>query len=205
MFLIPIIFLIVSTISPGPVTILTVHNTAKYGRSAGFSAALGGATTTAIFVIIAMLIISGDNLINVSVDTTNTFRQASALFIIAMGVLTGYHTLIDNQPVGRKPSTTNSKRKSFFSGMMLMLPYLPQAILFYTIILPQYVVISANLFGVALMMGAFKIVLTLIWYSTLSCLAISVQKWFFRMRVQRFVGATVSCFFMGTGIKMFIG
>ena len=65
--------------------------------------------------------------------------------------------------------------------MLLMLPYLPQAILFYTVILPQYAA-PANLISTVLSMGLLKVLLTIIWYSTLSCLAIGFKDGFSKHR-----------------------
>ena len=54
--LIPFLYLLTSTVSPGPVTVLTIHNTSKHGRLPGMAVAFGGAVTTAVFAAIALML-----------------------------------------------------------------------------------------------------------------------------------------------------
>ncbi len=202
MYLIPMMYLIVSTLSPGPVTVVTAHNTARYGRSTGIAVALGGAATMALFAIAAAMLTAGSHMIQVPVDTANTTQQAGALFILAMGLMTGYHSLVGNHQKNQTTTQTNVNAKSFFSGLALMFPYFPQAILFYTIILPQYVA-ADNLVNIILLMGLLKVLLTVGWYTAVAYLAQPLQNWLFNPRLQRVVGFGIACFFIVTSVKLF--
>ncbi len=201
MYLIPILYLIVSTLTPGPVTILTVRNTTRYGRLPGMSVGWGGAVTTAVFVTVAVALTFNETSFDVS--THNITRQGGAIFILGMGVMTGYRSIFGQQEISTKSMPSNQIVKSFFTGILLMAPYFPQAILFYTVILPHYT-LPATLGHTILIMGLFKIIITIGWYSALALLAEPLQKWLFSGQVQRFVEFGLSCLLIGMSITLFI-
>lgn len=202
MLFVPIMYLVMSTVSPGPVTVLTIKNTTQYGRPAGTAVALGGALTTAIFVVIAIMLTAG-NLVNVPLSTATFYQQGGAIFILVMGLITGYKSLFAKANTNKKASSTNQIAKSFFTGMGLMTPYFPQAILFYTVILPHHTQ-TIELSSGILLMGLLKIVLTVGWYSVLSKGAKSIQTWFFNPRIQRFVEFGVACMLIGISVTLLI-
>lgn len=114
-----------------------------------------------------------------------------------MGLITGYKSLFNKgEMVGETVVSSNQLAKSFFTGMGLMAPYFPQAILFYTVILPHHTSL-ANLTGIILLMGAFKIILTVGWYTWLAAAAKSIQAWFFNARIQRVLEFAAACFLVG--------
>ncbi len=203
MIVVPVVYLIMSTLSPGPVTVLTIQNTTRYGRKAGTAVALGGAFTTAVFVAVAILLTAG-NLINASLPTAHLYQQGGAIFILIMGLIAGYKSLFAKEQTQKEVTSTNQIVKSFFTGMALMTPYFPQAILFYTVILPHQTQ-AADLGGMILLMGLTKIALTISWYSLLSVAAKSIQEWFFNRRTQRFVEFSVACFLVGISVTMLLG
>ena len=73
--LISFLYLLTSTVSPGPVTVLTIHNTSKHGRFPGMAVALCGAVTTAVFVVIAFVLTTNSYLSEISIHTANYFQQ----------------------------------------------------------------------------------------------------------------------------------
>ncbi|WP_420641106.1 LysE family translocator [Candidatus Leptofilum sp.] len=203
MFVVPVMYLVMSTLSPGPVTVLTIQNTTRYGRKAGTAVALGGALTTAVFVTVA-LFFTASNLMNVSLPTAHLYQKGGAIFILVMGLVTGYRCLFAKEKPQKELSSTNQVAKSFFTGMGLMTPYFPQAILFYTVILPHHMP-TAELSSIILLMGLIKIALTISWYSLLSVTAKSIQDWFFNQRIQKFVEFTVACLLVGISVTMLTG
>jgi threonine/homoserine/homoserine lactone efflux protein len=74
MLFVPVMYLVMSTFSLGPVTVLTIQNTTRYGRAAGTAVILGGALTTAVFVAVAIFLTAG-KLINASLPTANLYQQ----------------------------------------------------------------------------------------------------------------------------------
>jgi threonine/homoserine/homoserine lactone efflux protein len=203
MLFVPIMYLVMSTLSPGPVTILTIKNTTQHGRTAGTAVALGGTVTTAVFVVTALLLVSG-NMVNVSLHTAKVYQQVGAIFILLMGIIAGYKSLFAKEKVSKAPASSNQITKSFFTGIGLMAPYFPQAILFYTVILPHHSS-ATNLNSTILLMGFIKIALTLGWYSSLATAAKSIQTWFFNSHIQRLVEFTAACFLIGISVTLLLG
>jgi len=200
---IPLLYLITSTLSPGPVTVLTVHNTTRYGRLAGIAMAMGGSVTMAIFVAIASALTINNSMSHISVDTANLYQQVGAIFILLMGLHVGYRSLFGIEQQATRSLHSDQIAKSFFAGMALMAPYFPPAILFYTVILPQYAN-PANLNNTVLLMGLLKIIITFSWYSTLSFAAKSIQKWVFNAKIQRVVEFGVACFLISISITILV-
>ncbi len=201
--LMPFLYLLTSTVSPGPVTVLTIHNTSKYGRLSGISVALGGAAATVLFVVLAFLLTTNRSLGHISINTANYFQQISAVLILLMGLHAGYHSMVGSKQHDKELRYSNQRKQCFWAGFLLMLPHLPAAILFYTVILPQYANMNepANM---VLLMGLVKTILTISWYSALSFAAKPVQKWLSNVKIQRALEFGVACFLIITGITIFI-
>lgn len=202
MLFVPIAYLVMSTLSPGPVTVLTIKNTTQHGRSAGTAVALGGAATTSLFIVLALLL-SNNHWLNVTLHTANIYQQVGAVFILIMGFITGYKSLFTRDAVQETAVSSNQLVKSFFVGMGLMMPYLPQAILFYTVILPHHATVT-NLSNLILFMGGLKVVLTVGWYTLLAAAAKSIHAWFFNARIQRILEFAVACFLVGIGLTLLV-
>ena len=204
MYLIPMMYLIVSTLSPGPVTVLTVHNTIRHGRLAGMSVGWGGAVTTAVFAAVAIALTGNINALNVSTpNIANFWQQGGAIIITVMGVLTGYRSLFSQHETPNKMLPSNQIVKSFFTGIVLMVSYFPQAILFYTVILPQYAE-PTYLSHAVFLMGLFKVVITIGWYAALALAAKSIQKRLLATQIQQFVEFGLAFLLVGVGITLFI-
>ena len=204
MYLIPMMYLIASTLSPGPVTVLTVHNTIRHGRLAGISVGWGGAVTTAVFAAVAIALTFNTGTRNVSIpNIANFWQQGGASIIMGMGLLTGYRSLFSQHATPNKTLPSNQIVKSFFTGVVLMVTYLPQAILFYTVILPHYTM-PVYLGHAVLLMGLFKVVITIGWYAALALVAKSIQKWLMATQIQQFVEFGLAFLLVGIGLTLFI-
>ena len=202
MLFVPLTYLVLSTLSPGPVTVLTIQNTARHGRFAGTAVALGGATTTAVFVLMSLLLI-GTQWVKIPVHTADSYQQGGAIIILVMGLLTAYKSLFAKTKDKEHKSLTNQTVKSYLTGMGLMTPYFPQAILFYTVILHHHTD-AANLNNMILLMGLIKVGLTIGWYTFLTVVAKSMQNWFFHPRNQRLVEFATACCLIGISLTMLI-
>lgn len=199
--LIPFLYLLTSTVSPGPVTVLTIHNTSRHGRLSGISVALGGAAATILFVAIAFLLTTNRSLSHISINTANFFQQVSAILILMMGLHAGYRSLVGGQQPDNQLPQSSQRKQCFWAGFLLMLPHLPAAILFYTVILPQY---ASDLANMVLLMGLLKIMMTVCWYSALSFAAKPIQKWLNNVKIQRALEFGVACFLVITGITILV-
>lgn len=199
---VPIAYLLMSTISPGPVTFLTIQHSTRHGRFAGAAVALGGATTTAVFLLIA-LFLANQNLVQVSLQTAHIYQQVGAIILLALGLLTGYKTFKPSSNLPTERSLPKHYAKSYLTGLLLMAPFFPQAILFYTVILSHHVTAS-QLDQAILVMGAFKIGITLLWYTLLATVASTIRDWFFRPRIQQVFELGVSVFLIGTSLSMLV-
>lgn len=120
-----------------------------------------------------------------------------------MGLLTAYKSIFAAPGSSTEGSATNHIFKSFVTGMGLRTPYFPQAILFYTIILPHHTD-PATLSSSVFLMGFSKIALTLVWYGLLALAAKSVQAWLFNQRLQRGQALASACLLMGLGLALFL-
>lgn len=201
--LIPFLYLLTSTISPGPVTVLTIHNTSKHGRLSGIAVALGGAITTAVFAAIAFLLTKNSYLSDITLNTANYFQQISGMLILLMGLHTGYRSLFTNPQQDKQLPHSSQVKLCFLTGLLLMLPHLPAAILFYIVILPQYAQ-ATDLSKMVLMMGLVKIMMTICWYATVSFAAKPIQKWLNNKKIQRAVEFCVACFLVVISISILV-
>ena len=195
-------YLLLSTLTPGPVTIMTIRTTALYGRRAGLAVALGGAATAALFVAVSLTMTRFD-VVGQPLHAGNYYQQGGALFFLMLGLISGYKVLASRQvshSTGAKPDRLLA---SFFTGMGLMAPYLPQAVLFYTVILPQHT-LTGELASDILLVGTLKIGLTIGWYSLLAQAAQSIQTWFFHQHTQRVVESVAACLLLVISITMLI-
>jgi threonine/homoserine/homoserine lactone efflux protein len=200
----PFLYLLTSTVSPGPVTVLTIHNTSKYGRLSGISVALGGAAATILFVVMAFLLTTNrSSLGHISINTANYFQQISAILILMMGLHAGYRSMVCGQQQDKALPHSSQRKQCFWAGFLLMLPHLPTAILFYTVILPQYAHLNDQA-NMVLLMGLLKIMLTIGWYSALSFAAKPIQKWLNNVKIQRALEFGVACFLIITGITILV-
>lgn len=201
--LIPFLYLLTSTVSPGPVTVLTIHNTSKHGRLPGMAVALGGAVTTAVFAAIALMLTTNSFLSEISINTATYFQQVSGVLILLMGLHAGYRSLFATHRQEKQLSHSSQVKQCFLTGFLLMLPHLPAAILFYTIILPQYAN-AADLTKMVLMMGILKIMMTVCWYSAISFAAKPIQRWLNHAKIQRALEFSVACFLVVISITILI-
>ena len=202
MLFVPLTYLLLSTLAPGPVTVLTIRNTTQHGRFAGAAVALGGATTNTVFAFISILL-TGTQWIDVPIHTADSYQQGGAIIILVMGLFTAYKSLFAKPKTEEKTLLTNQFVKSYLTGMGLMTPYFPQAILFYTVILPHHIEV-ANLNHMILIMGLTKVGLTIGWYSFLAVVAQSIQNRVFHPRNQRFVEFATACCLIGISLTMLV-
>jgi threonine/homoserine/homoserine lactone efflux protein len=140
---------------------------------------------------------------HISINTANYFQQVSAILILLMGLHAGYRSIVGGQQPDNQLPSSSQHKQCFGAGFLLMLPHLPAAILFYTVILPQYASLN-DLANMVLAMGLLKIMMTVGWYSALSFAAKPIQKWLNNVKIQRALEFGVACFLVITGITILV-
>lgn len=201
MFWIPLTYLVLSTLVPGPVTILTVHNSVRYGRSAGRAVAMGAMVTSALFVAVALLFTQTENW-GPQLHTTAFYQQGGAFFALVLGLAGGYKVLFTSPSAEAATGESRRTLGGFFAGMGLMAPYFPQALLFYTVIVPAHE-LSTGLAGSILLLGTFKVALTFCWYVSLAHGASAIQAWYFNPQMRRAVELSAASLMLLIGLTLF--
>ena len=134
-----ITFIIIWALSPGPVAVMTLHESRKSGLISGIAVSTGASLTAALMVIIALLIhIVGFTAILDS-EGMIVIEQIGAIGIISMGLYAGYKSLWSTSNAIAKTSASTSNSLSFIQGMLVFATYIPQSLVFYNVILPQTV------------------------------------------------------------------
>lgn len=88
-----ITFITIWALSPGPVAVMTLHETRKHGFMAGVAVSGGAAMTSTLMVIAALLLhLTGFSSI-LELDEMIVIEQIGALGIIFMGIYAGYKSL----------------------------------------------------------------------------------------------------------------
>ena len=171
-----ITFIIVWALSPGPVFVMTMHETRKHGASAGIAVS-GGATLTSILMVVAALLIHSAGF-SAILETGGMFviERIGAFGIILMGLYAGYRCLastsLDVSASEREPTA----RYGFAQGMMVMATYIPQALLYYNVIVPQTVGPDAIVTAIVVT-GALKVITIFGWHTGIALMTARAQKW----------------------------
>ena len=198
-----IVFIMVWALSPGPVAVMTLHKAKKQGYMSGVAVACGATLTSALMVIAALLIhFLGFNAIS---DTSEfiVIERLGAFGIIVMGLYAGYKSLgfVKNQD--DTPEVPTNHRLGFIQGMMIMATYIPQAVIFYTVIVPQSIS-TESILPVIIGLGSLKVALILVWHSLIAVMATKAQRWLDNQRVGKGLDVATACLLVGLGINILI-
>lgn len=198
-----IVFILVWALSPGPVAVMTLHETKKHGHMSGIAVALGATLTSALMVLAALLIHGlGFHAIN---DTSEfmIIERLGAFGIIVMGLFAGYKSLSVVNDQDDTVEETVNHRLGFFQGMMIMATYIPQAIIFYTVIVPQSVD-TESILQIIIALGSLKVFLICIWHSLIAVMATKAQGWLDNKLVGKGLDVATACLLVGLGINILV-
>ncbi len=164
-----ITFITIWAIFPGPVVIMTVHETRKRGAMAGVLVA-AGASLTAVFMVIAALLIHSTGYTEIADSALMVFvERAGAVGIILLGLYTGYRCL-SNAHTDKVAVTHKPTKAGFVQGMGVMATGTPEALLFYTVIVPQTVAETA-LISSLVALGALKVIMIFGFHAVVALMA----------------------------------
>ena len=117
-------------LSPGPVAVLTLHESRKNGLMAGVAVSGGATVTATLMVIMAVgLHTSGFSTI-IESDTRfmTMIEKIGAFGIILMGLYAGYRSLWTNNGKITTSDNNPDTKLGFLQGMLVMATYIPPGI-----------------------------------------------------------------------------
>jgi len=198
-----ITFIIIWALSPGPVAVVTLHESRKNGLMAGISVSAGAALTATLMVVFGLLIhIAGFSMIFDS-DGMIIIEQIGAIGIILMGISAGYKSLWKMDNIATLNNIDTSTRLSFVQGMMVMATYIPQALVYYNLIIPETVEPQAITTSIILL-GTLKVIMIFGWHSGIAFAATRTQNWTGNYRFGKFLEVATACLIMVLGISILI-
>jgi len=178
---------------------MTIQEARKHGYLAGVSVS-AGATVTSILMVLAGIIIHGAGFTAVfDSEGMLIIEKIGALGIISVGLYSGYKCLFNQSPE-TADNDVRTNKFGFMQGMTLMAAYIPQALLFYNVIVPQTIE-SGAIFKAIIALGTLKVILIFFWHSGIAFVATRKNV----VRSNRFgtiFEATLACLIMGMGINI---
>lgn len=197
-----ITFIIIWALSPGPVCFMTIQEARKYGALAGVSVSAGAAVTSVLMVLAGIIVYGAGFTAVLDSDGMFVVEKIGALGIILMGLYSG-HKCLFNQNRKSENDHLKANRFGFFQGMTLMAAYIPQALLFYNVIVPQSVE-SGAIFTAIIALGTLKVILIFVWHSGIAFVATRAQNIMHNNRFGRLLEATLACLIMGMGVNILL-
>lgn len=196
-----ITFITVWALSPGPVAVMTLHETRKYGLMAGIAVSTGATVTSALMVIAALIVQTVGISAIIEQDGMLVIERVGAFAIILMGLYAGYKSLWFNGPEVTKVTAESSTRYGFIQGMMVMGTYIPQALLYYNIIVPGTVE-TASIIPTIIVLGSLKLTMMFGWHSAIAFFASRTRRWAGHNRVGKFFEIATACLIVGLGVNI---
>lgn len=200
-----ITFIAIWALSPGPVAVITLHETRKHGFMAGVAVS-SGATLTALLMVISALLIHIIGLTTI-IDSNEMviIEHIGAFGIIFMGMYAGYKSLWSStDKPAQQDNTTSNNKLGFIQGMMVMATYIPQALIYYTMIVPQTVQ-PETIMTAILALGTLKVILIFGWHSAIAFIAIRTQNWVGgNKHFGKFFEIATACLIMGLGLNILV-
>lgn len=200
-----ITFIIVWALSPGPVAVLTLHESRKNGFMAGVAIS-GGATLTSILMVImaGVLYTVGFPTVPESDNTLMTLIERLGAFgIIFMGMYAGYKSLWSSNDNTNQTDSNPKTKRQWVQGMMVMATYIPQALFFYSVIIPQ-TVDTQSILTTIIVLGTVKVILIFGWHSIIAFIATRSQRWMGNPRFGKVLEVTTACLIMVLGLNILI-
>lgn len=198
-----ITFIVLWALTPGPVTIMTIHKAKTEGARAGVSVATGATITAVFMVLIALLVhmlgfrVAGDTQGFVWVE------QLGGMIILLMGLYAAYKAIRLPSESAKVAQSAAGKGMGVMQGIMLMATNTPQAVIFYTVIVPQ--AIDAELFtSMVMALGSLKVVLMFVWHAFVALMVNKAQALLSNRRVGKGLDFATACVMVGLGVNILV-
>lgn len=201
-------FIIIWTLSPGPVALMTFHRARKQGLLAGVAVAGGATATTLLLVLMALFLQCVGFSANFAAERMLLVERGGALGIILMGMYAGYKSLLfhsDDTATGKISSGKElpGTKAGFVQGMMVTVAHAPQALLFYNVLVAQTVEPQAIPLAI-IILGSLKITLVLGWHAAIAFCATRTLVWNGNKRFGKFFEVTAAGLIVVLGINILI-
>ena len=197
-----ITFIAIWALSPGPVVVMTLHEARAHGLKAGIAVSAGATLTAALMVIGGILVhTTGFSSILESNDMM-LIERIGAFGIILMGLYAAYKSLWVRTSKESVHINSNT-RFGFFQGMAVMATYIPQALLFYGMIVPESIDTQAIIPSI-IALGSLKVFLIFGWHAAVAVIATRAQNWVSSNRFVKLFEVATACLIVGLGINILI-
>ena len=196
-------FILIWAFSPGPLTVVTLYESRKHGFKEGVGISAGAAFMCALMVLAALMIHSSGVTSVFESSSMKLIERMGALGIIGMGIFAAYKSLgIQTKEIRTEEPHSNSQI-GFVKGFLMMATYIPQALVFYGLIVPQNVAPSM-LIPVILSIGALKTFLMFGWHSVIALLTTRAEAWLSNNRWGTFLERSAAGLIIVLGIRILV-
>lgn len=182
---------------------MTLNEARRKGSVAGVAVSAGASLTAALMVIAALLVHSaGFSSISES-DSVAVIEKLGAGGIILMGLYAGYKCL---HSAADEVNNIEEKTRSgvcFLQGMMIMATYIPQALLYYNIIVPQTVDVD-TVYTAILVLGGLKVGLIFVWHAGLALAATRPRFGVNNRSLSTVLELSLACLIVAMGVNILI-
>lgn len=194
-------FITIWALSPGPVAVMTLHTARKNGLMAGVAVSGGATVTASLMVIMALLLHLAGFSAFLESDNILLIEHIGAMGIILMGLYAGYKSLWVNDTENIDIQSTT--KFGFIQGMMVMATYIPQALIYYNLIVPQTVESEAIVPSIILL-GVLKVAMIFGWHSGIAFVATRAQNWAGNNRFGKILEVATAGLLMVLGFNILI-
>jgi threonine/homoserine/homoserine lactone efflux protein len=199
-------FIIIWAISPGPVVVMTIHEARKNGFLAGLAVSGGASVTSLAMVVMGLIVHYAGFSTLIEQDGMLFFEKAGAFGVIGMGLYSGYKSLAVNKTnAAAAPDLGAKMRFGFGQGLLVMATYIPQALVYYNVIIPK-TISTPQITSTIILLGALKVALIFGWHAMVAWMATRKQKFTIikNKRHGKVFEALTSVLIIGLGINILI-
>ena len=167
-------FIVIWAISPGPVMVMTIHEARKNGFLAGLAVSGGASVTSFAMVVMGLIVHYAGFTTLIEQDGMLFFEKAGAFGIIGMGLYSGYKSLAENKKEADNSDLSAKMRFGFGQGLMVMATYIPQALIYYNVIIPKTISLP-QITSTIILLGTLKVALIFGWHAMVAWIATRKQ------------------------------
>jgi RhtB (resistance to homoserine/threonine) family protein len=189
-------------VTPGQDTALTIRNTLLGGRGGGVSTALGVSTGQAVWALATSVGLSA--LLAASHPLFVALRIAGAAYLVYLGAQALRDAFRPREPAGDEPLARPSglpPARAFRQGLLSNLGN-PKMIVFFTSLLPQFVMPGAGGFSALLLLGLLFCTMTFAWLTLYAVAVARARAWLLRSQVRRVLDAITGTLLVAFGARL---
>jgi threonine/homoserine/homoserine lactone efflux protein len=188
--------------APGPDTVLVTKNAVLHGRRPGVATALGVCSGLLAWTVAAAIGLAA--LVRESSIAFTTCKVLGALYLIWLGAGALWAAHRRDSGVANRPSVARARLRAprgFRQGLLSNLGN-PKIAVFFTSLLPQFVVGRESLLAPFLVLGTLFVAIALVWLCGYAVLAARISDVLERPRVRAALDALSGTVLVGLGIRL---